>query len=220
MEYIEAFLSYKKRLAALLGIKASRINGIYQELLQDPFYRYMEDRLRELGSSYHGSMIIPFRAPVLYVAVRALKPNKVVETGVAYGFSSAFILRALELNQCGHLYSIDLPNQRGEELQTGRPTGWLITQDLKKRWTLILGDAREKLPPLLKDLGKVDIFYHDSLHTYENMRFEFNAAWEYLPRAGLLLADDVTENKAFADFLRQKACRGERIFKLGIIKKE
>jgi len=49
-------------------------------------------------------------APYLYVAVRALKPSIVVETGVGSGMSSSFILRALAMNGFGTLYSIDLPS--------------------------------------------------------------------------------------------------------------
>ena len=40
---------------------------------------------------------------------RHLKPRKVVETGVAHGVTSRFILEALKRNGQGHLWSIDLP---------------------------------------------------------------------------------------------------------------
>lgn len=47
--------------------------------------------------------------PVLYLTVRLIKPETIVETGVSSGSSSAYILRALYDNQKGKLYSIDLP---------------------------------------------------------------------------------------------------------------
>jgi hypothetical protein len=46
---------------------------------------------------------------MLYAIVRAYKPDIVVETGVARGASSSFILCAMHENGKGHLYSIDLP---------------------------------------------------------------------------------------------------------------
>jgi len=46
----------------------------------------------------------------LYVFCRHFQPEIVIETGVYYGASSAFILKALEANGKGHLYSIDLPD--------------------------------------------------------------------------------------------------------------
>ena len=47
-----------------------------------------------------------------YLVCRLLEPAVVVETGVAYGVSSAFILRALEKNGRGVLHSVDLPPLR------------------------------------------------------------------------------------------------------------
>ncbi len=48
-------------------------------------------------------------ARLCYLACRATKPAVVVETGVAYGVTSAFILKALEGNCYGLLHSVDLP---------------------------------------------------------------------------------------------------------------
>jgi len=39
-----------------------------------------------------------------------LKPKIIIETSVASGISSAYILKALEDNDCGKLISIDKPN--------------------------------------------------------------------------------------------------------------
>jgi len=50
------------------------------------------------------------KAEVLYSIVRQLKPQVVVETGVATGYSSSMILMALEDNKMGHLCSVDYPN--------------------------------------------------------------------------------------------------------------
>lgn len=74
------------------------------------------------------------------------------------------------------------------------------------RWNLILGDAKIELPKLLKQLKSVDIFLHDSLHTYEHMMFEYNTVWKHLSVNGLLLSDDVNEkwSLAFVDFCNIK----------------
>src|SRR5216684_329042 len=45
----------------------------------------------------------------IWCLTRHLKPNTVLETGVAHGVTSRFILEALERNGAGHLWSIDLP---------------------------------------------------------------------------------------------------------------
>ena len=54
--------------------------------------------------------------------------------------------------------------------------GWLVPENLQKRWILRLGYAREVLPQLKKEMDSIDIFLHDSLHTYEHMTFEYEFA--------------------------------------------
>jgi hypothetical protein len=68
---------------------------------------------------------------------------------------------------------------------------------------LILGDARIELPALLERLGSVDIFFHDSDHSYEHMVFEFESTLPYLTKKGILLSDDVDKNEAFSQFTRK-----------------
>src|SRR5206468_7861490 len=109
-------------------------------------------------------------AAEIYVVVRAIKPSVIVETGVASGLSSAHILRALAANGTGTLHSIDLPNvQQGSILPEGRTSGWIVPDSLRGRWKLQIGDTRKLLPKLLGTLGNVDIFLHDSDHSYEAM---------------------------------------------------
>ena len=50
---------------------------------------------------------------LLYALVRTLKPNTILETGVANGHSSYFILSALRANGGGLLHSVDRSNEVG-----------------------------------------------------------------------------------------------------------
>jgi hypothetical protein len=134
-----------------------------------------------------------------YLLCRTLKPAVVLETGVAYGTTSAFSLAALHQNSTGELWSIDLP-PLGREAD--RYVGALIPQPLKGRWHLHRGPSKRILPPLLKAIGGVDLFIHDSLHTYRSMLREFQAVWPFLRPGGVLIADDVGESSAFMEFAR------------------
>src|SRR5205085_9625877 len=61
------------------------------------------------GNPYTPGAMLSRQAGILYALIRARRPSVIIETGVCNGVSSAVILTALERNQHGHLYSIDLP---------------------------------------------------------------------------------------------------------------
>ena len=66
---------------------------------------------------------------LLYDCVRLLKVRNVIETGVAYGWSSLAILKALSQNSSGRLFSIDMPYPRKKNESD---VGIVVPQNLKK----------------------------------------------------------------------------------------
>jgi len=135
----------------------------------------------------------------LYAMMRFLKPEVIMETGVSSGLSSSYLLLALEKNNKVMLYSIDLPLKE-VAFPEGAQSGWIIPDDLRYRWVLSLGKSSSMMPAILENLKSVDIFFHDSEHTYENMTWEYQAAWPYLQPGSLLLSHDINRNHAFSDF--------------------
>ncbi len=67
-------------------------------------------------------------------------------------------------------------------------------------WRLELGRAQDRLAPLLAELGPVDVFIHDSEHSYDNQLFEFREGFAALAPGGLLIATDINWSNAFDDF--------------------
>ncbi len=158
---------------------------------------------------------------LLYYIIRKIRPENVIETGCWYGNSSVCILAALQKNGEGKLFTIDLPaffetggyydenpylseERRKNSLPKGTFPGFIVPEFLKERWNLILGSTSEQLPPLLNELGKIDFFLHDSLHSYENMKFEFNLAYNHLKKNGFLASDNIDWNYLFKEFSLNK----------------
>ena len=137
-------------------------------------------------------------ARLCYLLVRATRPSAVVETGVCYGVTSAFLLQALRANGGGCLHSIDLPplGRAGEEF-----VGQLVPEHLTNDWRLHRGRSVDLLPELARELRQIDFFLHDSLHTYRNMRHEFEIVSPFLSPQAILVADDVEGNSAFMDWV-------------------
>ena len=186
-----------------LESRLGRVSGV----LEEPALAEVEEHTRRLLTE--GRDRDPFSprwaadsllARCCYLVCRLLRPDVVVETGVAYGVSSAFILKALEENGSGGLHSVDLPPLRRRYTDFW---GLAVDEALKSRWTVHRGPSGRILPGLLGEVGAVDLFVHDSLHTRRNMRREFEAVWPRLRKGGVILADDVERNRAFGELRRK-----------------
>ena len=159
---------------------------------------------------------------LLYLAVRALRPRLVVETGPFNGASSTFLLHALEANGGdGRLVSFDVPYARdalGVPIPKGREPAWLVPNELRHRFELVLGDTRQTLRRRLAG-ETVDLFFHDSLHTTRHMLFEFRVAWRHLRPGGVLVSDDVFWNPAFWLFTQVHRVPFRHIGTMGVTRK-
>lgn len=183
----------------------------------DDLDRMIREVERVTGSDVdQGSMALD-GALLLYGLVTCLKPEVVIETGVASGFSTAFAGAALLENGAGRLISVDLPPQEGSIDDGGhfdwvsRPVGWAIPdrirEELGERHTLVLEDTKTSLPRLLDELGTIDMFVHDDLHTPDHMRWEFELVWPHLRAGGVVMSDDV--NQGWLDFAAAKGLSPE-----------
>lgn len=129
----------------------------------------------------------------LYYAVcRYLAPDTILETGVANGHSTFFLLQALKKNGNGSLHSIDIADNVGHILTDGERADWNLH--------VLAAPQRKSFSEILNSIPSVDMFVHDSDHTYGWQLFEYKAAWEAMTPNGILLSDDVDHNLSFYDF--------------------
>lgn len=218
--YRELALSDERFLSLLTGVPARRIRGFLSEPLQ---HEFLAPSLQEAESFFKSADIMSadvYAKKVLlqYAAIRAFAPDIVVETGVANGVSSAYLLLALEKNRRGRLYSIEVGDSR--YLPPEKAPGWIVPDQFKSRWDLRIGDSGELLPKLLAELGTTDVFIHDSLHTYEHMLWEYRKAYPRLKPGGLLISDDAAWNPAFPEFCAEVHAARFRILRgVGFLQK-
>ena len=135
-----------------------------------------------------------------YCVVRASRPRVVVETGSHDGLGTALLARALQRNadegHPGVLLSFDLDPA----------SGWLVPDELRVYVERHVGDARETLPAALTGRA-VDVFVHDSLHTYEHERFELETALAHAARRLVLISDNAHVSPALLDVCRERGLR-------------
>ena len=139
----------------------------------------------------------------LYALVRLLQPTTVVETGVADGRSSFMILSAMERNGQGTLHSFEVRPDAGS-LVRGHAQWNLTVSDAR--------DARARFTDALERLEAIDLFLHDSDHSYGSQMFEYEQAWPKIPVGGVLASDDVDLTKAYVDFATRHELRPQFLF--------
>jgi predicted O-methyltransferase YrrM len=191
-EYAAFVQAEIQAIAAVTSAMASDIDAVLQE-------RDLHQVRDECAARAAAQGIGPYAwagfAEVCYAICRLKRPRTVLETGVAFGWTSAFILAALEKNSDGHLHSIDLPAFRpGAE----RIAGAVIPDRLRHRWTLRLAPQSKAMPQVLEEIGPVDFFHYDSDKTYQGMKWGYETVWPRMSPGGVLMSDDV-DNDAFLE---------------------
>jgi predicted O-methyltransferase YrrM len=194
----------RRRLFAFLsehyGMDGMELADEYRQSDFFAWFREWRDALERFPGPYRLGTTGEFGCEALSLLVRAARPRVVVETGVLYGASSAPILAALVRNGGGELHSLEIGRDPREP-----PHHHFVPGELRRLWTLVIGDSREELEPLLKRCAPVDMFLHDSLHTFDHMTWEFETALPYLSPAGILTSDDILNPPSLLGVFRETA---------------
>ncbi len=170
-----------------------------------------DERLSELERRT-GSMALVFperfavereTGRLLYLLVRMERPSLMVETGVANGASTFLVLSAMRSNGVGRLVSVDVTSDVGVLVTEEDRAG--VTWDLEVIEPGGLGSVLDRLGPL-------DIFLHDSDHSYANVVAELREAWPRMSERGIVMADDGELNCAFIDVAAEHGVRPYSLF--------
>ena len=137
---------------------------------------------------------------LIYHACEFAQAKNVLETGVAYGWSSFAALQSLSKRQ-GYLYSSDMPylGQDGDQY-----VGYVVPEKLKTNWKLFRYADRESLPRIFAENSVFDVVHYDSDKAYEGMTWAYENLYSHLKLGGVFISDDINDNSAFQDFCEKK----------------
>lgn len=157
---------------------------------------------QELAKQSAVKMGGPGDVNLLYAAVRFSGAKKIVETGVAYGWSSLAILAALDGRDGAQLVSVDMPYPK---MNNDAYVGVVVPQRLRGAWTIVREPDRRGLEKALKIAGgQIDLCHYDSDKSWWGRQYGFPLMWDALRDGGLFISDDIQDNMAFADFVERK----------------
>lgn len=148
--------------------------------------------------------------PLLYFITRYTKPNCIVETGVAAGFSSSSFLSAIEKNGHGKLYSSDFPYFRLPNPE--KYIGIVVDHSLKRNWHLFIEGDAKNLPKIVAETDTIEIFHYDSDKTYRGRKSALSIVKKAFAENTIVLIDDIQDNSFFHDYIEKTKPSAWHIF--------
>ena len=95
----------------------------------------------------------------------------------------------------------------------------MIPEELRGRVCFHSGDSLTLLPTLLRKIGPIDFFIHDSHHTYAHMMAEYELALQHLQPGGVISSHDVLYCNAWQHFIRKHGIsRAQAVRNLALLK--
>ena len=180
---------------ALAAIGLTLADGIDTPRLPEPLLA----KARALSEQSKVSMGGPGDIHLLYAATRLSGAKRVVETGVAYGWSSLAILAALKDCDGGKLASVDMPYPK---MNNEAFVGIVVPEWLQEKWVMIREPDRNGLVKAIALLGgEIDLCHYDSDKSYWGRRFGYHLMWNALRSGGVFISDDIQDNSAFQEFV-------------------
>jgi predicted O-methyltransferase YrrM len=133
---------------------------------------------------------------LIYSIILNYDYKTILETGVAFGWSSLSALSSLKYKNNTKLVSVDMPYPN---FLSSQYVGVVVPNELKKNWVLIKQSDRSALPQILKK-NKFDFCHYDSDKSYFGRIWAYKIIWNNLSDHGVLISDDISDNMAFLHF--------------------
>tara|TARA_B100000787_G_scaffold56394_1_gene41043 strand:+ start:441 stop:1211 length:771 start_codon:yes stop_codon:yes gene_type:complete len=175
---------------------------LYEEVKSDTSFieKESKEKLSKLNISFggRGNFIL------LYFLIRKFKLVNIVETGVATGWTSLAILRALKKNGNGHLYSSDFPYFRLEKPE--KYIGYLAKNESNKdNWFLDIRGDDIALHAIVKKMGNenIDLFHYDSDKSYSGRSNALKSIGPKLSSKTIIIFDDIQNNLHFKNHVEE-----------------
>ena len=180
-------VSQKEAVSRLFSMNTDDFKNKYADILEKAHAKEKECPIRMGG---------PGALELIYYACEFTKAQNVLETGVAYGWSSLAILLSLQKRN-GTLYSSDMPYlaQNGDE-----HVGYIVPENLKKYWKLFRFADRESLPKIFRQVSSFDVFHYDSDKSYHGRMWAYHRIYKRLRPGSVFISDDIGDNSAYQDF--------------------
>ena len=184
-------VSQKEAISTLFGMEMKSFRELFPEELKTAQSKEKECPIKMGGA---GAL------ELIFYACEFTNATKVVETGVAYGWSSFAALLSLQKRN-GTLYSSDMPYLGNDG---DKYVGFVVPLNFRKNWRLFRHADKESLPKIFAENGSFDVVHYDSDKAYDGMMWAYSQLYPQLRKGGVFISDDINDNSAFQDFCEKR----------------
>ena len=165
------------------------VSGLYAKYESDlrQVRDFMREFLRQRGKAMK-AQLDDYEAELTYLLVREHRPEKVVEIGTFYGWSTMWLLNAIKDNGTGHLHSFDITDNVVRS----------VPEDLSAdRWTFTKGDVRQEVTKIPED---TDYLFIDADHGARFAHWYIENVFPRVPKGTPTSVHDVFHGKRAKPF--------------------
>ncbi|MEY7849546.1 class I SAM-dependent methyltransferase [Natrarchaeobius sp. A-rgal3] len=202
-------------LAKLFDVESNQTQKIIKSVRDGPIEEHiqncrsqMEEKPYSLGGANLGG-------ETAHVLTHLIKPNAILEIGVANGVSTAYILGALEELELEPdiraidkpLFESDVREKRGERgiegvggiIPNGAEAGWVVPMEWRADYgyQYYVADFTEILPRVIRSMPKLDLVIYDASKDASEMIMAYETIIQSLSSNGVLISDDICVNNSF-----------------------
>ena len=171
-----------------------KLSSNNQEVFSKQFVKTIEKKINNSNSDFGGQGHVG----LLYIACESLKAKNVLETGVAYGWSSAAILNSIS-KRSGNLVSVDMPMLKQKDYHL---IGIAVEEKFYQYWELLKEPDKYGLNRAIRKLNyNIDLAHYDSDKSYYGRKWSQPIIWKSLKKGGIFISDDIEDNSAFREFV-------------------
>lgn len=183
---------------AIYKITGKKIQESIKDIYKDIF-SFADQKYSECPSLMGGAGDID----LIYWIAEYINATRIIETGVACGWSTLSLLLSTHRRKDGKILSIDMPYP-GYDYD--KYVGYIIPDTLKDNWELIKLPDRKGIPKALKKLKEIDMCHYDSDKKYPGRLWAYRQLWKKIKLGGVFISDDIGDNTAFHDFCAEINC--------------
>ena len=135
---------------------------------------------------------------LLYNITKKIKPKAILETGVAFGWSTLAFSLSKEKNT--KIVSIDLPYPYKDSKNY---VAGALTSEMKSIVKFHFGIDTDILKKLNKNKKKFNLIHYDSDKSLDGRKKNYEIIWNMLNKNGWFVSDDISDNSAFEYFIKK-----------------